>query len=613
MALFSDDDLNKIRDAVDVVDYISRSVSLKQSGHLFKACCPFHEEKTPSFIVDSTKQSWHCYGCGEGGDIFTFVQKTQNLNFPESVIFLARQYNIPVKADDAHYSANKAKKQKLYDTMAAAIEFYHLTLTKDANPAYNVAREYLKQRGFNIEIAKRWKLGFAPGSKSLVTYLNSHGFTRANILDTNLGVVNAKDALNDRFFNRIMFPVYDLMGNPIAFGGRVIDGGEPKYLNTSETDIFHKSSNLFGLDKAKNDIVASNYAIIVEGYTDVITLSESGIKNVVATLGTALTAQHIKILKRFTSRIVFLFDGDSAGQKAARRALEFIDSDNTIEGSAKPVKYDVVLLEDNLDPADYVNQKGKDALVEKINNAQNLVQFCLERAVASCDKNDDLSFQNCFKECIEIISPLKNSINSTKYVNYIADALNISYNIVAQALKKSKGPVAARYKNESQASFVPEQTNIDSISTELSKTKRREIQAQIALLMQFVKDPSNIASYKKHLDSIKWNGNLQDFYAYLVQEGASISSKDLHIAALNKLHEYSSLITQHLNSSGNFEKAEVENLIFMFRIQNLQSEIDEKKRMLHNANLQKDKKQKLMQEIFELESQLNELRKTKLV
>ena len=237
---------------------------------------------------------------------------------------------------------------------AEAEEFYHMQLMRSRDAGPSQARAYLHDRGFGSECARGWHLGYAPGHGKLVAHLQSRGFTRDEIVGANLAYVNKGGRLVDRFFERVMFPVHDLQGRSIAFGGRIMGAGEPKYLNTSETPIFHKSSNMFGIDIAKSAIVSSGEALVVEGYTDVIAMHQAGIANVVATLGTALTAQHVRLISRFATRIVYLFDGDAAGQKAADRASEFIDWQSAVESRRDPIDLRVAVLPDGKDPAEFL-------------------------------------------------------------------------------------------------------------------------------------------------------------------------------------------------------------------------------------------------------------------
>ena len=332
----SEEDIQKVREASDIVAIVGERAPLRQRGRDFWCCCPFHNEKTPSMKVDPTLQLWHCFGCGEGGDVFGFVMKADDLSFPEAVRKLAERAHIDIESVRGRAGASSSYKARLKENTRSSVDFYHLQLMRSPAPDAAAARAYLAGRGMGGEVPRRWNLGFAPGGGALVRHLRALGFKPKEMVDANVAVERS-GKLRDRFYNRVIFPIRDVQGEAIAFGGRVVGKGEPKYLNSQETPLFHKSQVLFGLDAAKAAMASTGVAVVVEGYTDVIALSEAGVRNVVATLGTALTRQHIRLLSRHAQRrIVYLFDGDEAGQRAADRALGFIDEGMTPEAGSQP-------------------------------------------------------------------------------------------------------------------------------------------------------------------------------------------------------------------------------------------------------------------------------------
>ena len=358
----SDEDINKVREATDIVALFSERVPLRQRGREYWCCCPFHNEKTPSCKIDPSTQLWHCFGCGEGGDAFGFVMKADDLSFPDAIRYLADRAHVDIHETGATRMP-QSRKARLRKVCEATDEFYHAQLMRGKSKEAAAARSYLSGRNFGGDVPKKWHLGFAPGRQALVRHLSSLGFAPDEMIDANVAVQRDGGRINDRFYNRVMFPINDPQGECIAFGGRVIGDGEPKYLNSQETPLFHKSNVLYGLDKAKKAMAASGIAIVVEGYTDVIALHENGIENAVATLGTALTIQHVRLISKHASkRIVYLFDGDAAGQRAADRALGFINEDMTPEAGKARVELCAVTLPDDLDPADFVAKRGADEL-----------------------------------------------------------------------------------------------------------------------------------------------------------------------------------------------------------------------------------------------------------
>ena len=340
--MISDEEKDQVRAASDLVAIVQETVELKPRGHEFWGCCPFHGEKTPSFHIIPATQVWHCFGCGEGGDVFTYIMKRENLSFPDSIRYLADRAGIELHDTGAQRDRG-TKRARIYDLCAETAQFYHTMLMrgKDSRP-----REYFASRGMGGDVCRRYCLGFAPGRNALVSHLSQAGFTPQEMIDANVAVSRGRGQLADRFYDRVMFPIFDEQGHNIAFGGRIMGDGQPKYLNTAETSVFHKKRNLYGFNWAKEFIVAQDTAIVVEGYTDCIACWEAGIKNVVATLGTALTEHHVKTLTRFAKRIVYMFDGDAAGQKAARRAIQFIEQDS--------MDLRCVVLPDGNDPMEFI-------------------------------------------------------------------------------------------------------------------------------------------------------------------------------------------------------------------------------------------------------------------
>ncbi len=423
MGRISDEDIQRVREANDLVALISDRVVLRQKGRLFWGLCPLHGEKSPSFKVDPATQLWHCFGCGKGGDVFGFVMETDNVDFPDAVRLLADRARIEISEDTGPAGASRGRKERLMAACEAAAEFYarHLTGSHDAGAAK--AREYLGGRGFGSQVAKEWRLGFAPGRGALTRHLREQGFSADEMVDANLALRTDGGAVRDRFYERVMFPISDLQGRVIAFGGRVIGSGEPKYLNTSDTPIFRKSTNMYAIDRARGAITADGTALVVEGYTDVIALHKAGITNAVATLGTALTQQHVKLLGRFARRIVYLFDGDEAGMRAADRAAEFIDSYSTEMHDRFRVDLSAAVIPGGMDPADLVEAEGADALRALVAGAVPLLQFSIDRRLARWDLDRPEERARALRDAAEVLAPVKGSLLAADYANYIADKL----------------------------------------------------------------------------------------------------------------------------------------------------------------------------------------------
>lgn len=354
--------LEDLKARLDIVDFISGYVSLKRSGQNWKGICPFHSEKTPSFTVSQTKQIFHCFGCGAGGDIIAFTVKYENLPFSEAVDFLAKKAGISIAA-----GLDKRGLQKdlaLSSALEHAARFYSERL-KESGPAL----EYLRKRGISEDSISLFNVGYAPaGWSNLLKYLRSSGFSDASIRGAGLAVSGDK-GLYDMFRHRIMFPISSTSGHVIAFGGRSIDGSNPKYINSPETSLFKKSDTLFGLHAAKEEMRRGGRAIIVEGYLDVLMCSQYGFRNAVAPLGTSLTAGHIQRLRNFTDRAVLVFDGDSAGRAAAKRSIGLICRSN--------FSVRVLLLPEGEDPDSYLRKFGGDSFRGLLEEAKTPVEFLL--------------------------------------------------------------------------------------------------------------------------------------------------------------------------------------------------------------------------------------------
>ena len=454
VSMISDEDIERVRTAAHLADIATaRNIVLRKSGSKFTACCPFHEERTPSFQIDPALNLWHCFGCGLGGDVFDFVMRTDGLDFPDAVRLLADQYNIELtETSQGGVSHPRGYRERLKSCCKEAADFYHFTLMRSNDAQAAKAREYLSARGMNAEVCRRWNLGFAPGRGVLVRHLHGKGFTEDEMIAVNVAYRNKTGRLTDRFFDRLMFPIRDKLGSNIAFGGRVIGPTPPntgKYINTSETPLFHKSANLFGIDKAKNSITSEGCVIVVEGYTDVIGLHEAGVTNAVATLGTALTEQHVKMLQSLRPRrIVYLFDGDDAGQKAADRAMGFIDWGITPEAGSNYIEFSVVVLPDNLDPADFVSRYGKEGMDAQLASAQPLVRFAIDRSLDAWDLTVPEQRQLALQSAASLLSPIRGSIVASDYANYIADRLGCAYEVVDRAMRDARPRAAVRTSRE---------------------------------------------------------------------------------------------------------------------------------------------------------------------
>ncbi len=357
---------------VDIVEVIGQRLKLKKSGANYFACCPFHGEKTPSFSVSPSKQFYHCFGCGAHGSAITFLMQYEGLSFREAVQALAQEVGLTVPNVAPERSAalgeqQKSEREALLAVMARAAEFYQRQLPRSPE-----ARQYLERRGVSAEIIARFGLGYAPDDWQALATIFPH-YQDETLAHAGLVIDHESGRRYDRFRHRIIFPIHDRKGRVIAFGGRVLDGSEPKYLNSPETPLFEKGRELYALPLARDGIRTHGYAIVVEGYMDVLALHQAGLDNAVAVLGTAATAQHVKTLLAMTDTLVFCFDGDEAGRRAAWRALE-----NALEVLRDDTIVRFAFLPEGEDPDTLVRQEGAAAFAERLKNAPTLTQYLLD-------------------------------------------------------------------------------------------------------------------------------------------------------------------------------------------------------------------------------------------
>jgi DNA primase len=410
-----DSTLEEIKDRIDIVDLISDYVQLKKAGQNWKGLCPFHAEKTPSFTVSPAKQIFHCFGCGSGGDIFTFLARSENLSFPEAIKILAKRAGVIIKTSQKD-TAETGEKEALFNMNKDAAWFFQQNLLKNTQAA-----GYLKGRGISDDVQKQFVLGYALNSwNALLTFLTRKGHKSDMIRKAGLATQGAK-GVYDIFRDRIMFPIYDLKGDVIAFGGRAIDNSEPKYLNSPETPVFNKRRVLYGFDRAKDSIKDTGHVLLMEGYLDVITAHTFGFTNAVAPLGTACTQEHGKLIKRFVEEVILVFDSDEAGNKAAKNAAGIL-----LE-SGLNVK--VLSIPGKEDPDSYLRKKGKEAFHALLANPLSVIDFFM------LQKGDKRIIA---REAIETISRSPDKILQGTYIKVLSEKLNVEERYVREEHQRIK-------------------------------------------------------------------------------------------------------------------------------------------------------------------------------
>ena len=444
----SEEILEKIKSQNDIVDVISERVRLRKAGRNFTGLCPFHNEKTPSFSVSQEKQIYKCFGCGEAGNVISFVMKERNLPFIEAVKYLANRANIPLEMNNGEKSITAKKKDLLYRVNVEAAKFFFSNLMNNQN-----AKEYFLNRGIKEETIKKFGLGFANDSwNSLMFYLRKKGISDILLEEAGLISVNKeKGRKYDRFRNRVMFPVFDYQGRVIGFGGRVLDDSKPKYLNSPETLVFQKGTNLYGLNFALKHNMNERYFVIVEGYMDLISLHQYGITNVVASLGTALTINQARLLKRYADKVIISYDADMAGQMATLRGLEIL----------RTAGFDVRVLNipQGKDPDEYVRSNGKEAFLKLINAAEPLIDYRMKKAEDGIDFKNSQSLILYAKRIMEIISDL-DPMEKDVYIKKASENTGIKeqtlYDILKSKMKDNRENNFRNNKEEDRSKLYVE-------------------------------------------------------------------------------------------------------------------------------------------------------------
>ncbi len=418
--------IEEIRNKSDIVSVVSEYVALKKSGRNYVGLCPFHSEKGPSFTVSQEKQLFHCFGCGEGGNIFAFVMKIENIGFAEAVAELGSKIGIGVERR-AGAGSSKNEKDKLYEVTLLSARFFRKCLEEEGGKS---ARTYLENRGIDPETSKAFGLGFAPdGWDHLFKHLISRGAAPALIEQAGLTLPREeKEGYYDRFRNRLVFPVFDARGRVIAFSGRALGDVEPKYLNSPDTPVYHKGETIFGLNLTKEEIKKEKSAVLVEGNLDLLSAYQAGIKNVAAPLGTALTAAQCKLLARFTDNIVLAFDADAAGETAAERSAELLLSQG--------FKVKIAELKGAKDPDELIRKSGSEAFRQAVRSALPFLEFKIKRALSRHNLSEIEGRARGLREAAEILSREKDPFTQKEYAKLAARLLGVDLETILAETKR---------------------------------------------------------------------------------------------------------------------------------------------------------------------------------
>lgn len=578
MIRYSEEIIDEVRLNNDIVDIISQYVHLTRKGRNYFGLCPFHNEKSPSFSVSPDRQIFHCFGCGVGGNVYTFLMKIEGITFKEALESLAERANIQLPVlDNGADSAKEELKAKVYKVNEFTAKYYHQNLYK---PTAKIAQEYVKRRRLNQETLEAYKIGFSGKFDELYKALKDQGFGEKEILESGLVNKNANGTYIDRYRNRLMFPICDIRGRVIAFGGRVLDDSKPKYINSPENVVYSKGRHLFGLNIAKK--YSSKRLLIVEGYMDVISLHQRGIENVVGALGTALTEQQGWLLRKTTEQVILGFDADGAGQNAVERSMEILKN--------MGCDMRVLQIEGAKDPDEYIVKFGEGRFKIAIDNAISLVEFKvknLKKELNLENTGDKIKF---LKEISQILSKVESTIEREIYIEKISKGYNISKEaIYAEVNKIIYSSTKSEKILQNKENKIKDKTEKKEKDLKIDKDLNKRENTIIALLLD-----ANTTVFKKIREKIK----PEDFRSEINQKIA----KQLYIelekenSNINRLidtfsEEIKNYITMVMATDyeiENIEKA-VEDILLKYEKEKLNYR---KKEILKQLEIEQDEKEK---------------------
>lgn len=452
--LIPEDVINRIRDRADIVEIVQAHLSLAKAGQHWKGLCPFHSEKTPSFTVSPSRQMFHCFGCGEGGNVFTFLMKIEGSSFPTVVRALGEKLGIRVEEKPASPAAKQRAEQaeRLVALNRAAADFFRRML--QADPAAEPARAYLRDRGITAETIERFGIGYAPqswdGLLKALAKTDKGGWATEDLVAAGLIVAREQGSKKpgdasgyyDRFRGRVMLSIRDLQKRIIGFGGRVLDDGVPKYLNSPETPLFRKGRTLYALESAREGIAREDQVVIVEGYFDAIALHQAGLTNVVATLGTALTPEHIEVIRRFTRRVVLLFDPDAAGVRAALRTMDlFLGAGLSVQVGSLPA---------GDDPDTFIRSRGVEAFTALIQKAPSLLDFTVAGSLTTDRRGSVDERVHCVKEVMDLLHKLENQVEKNAAILAVSHQLGLDEKVLIEHYNKLRRSYSTKVSESSQ-------------------------------------------------------------------------------------------------------------------------------------------------------------------
>lgn len=476
--------LQELKARTDITDLVSSYVNLRRSGRNLVGLCPFHHEKTPSFNVYPDNGSFYCFGCGAGGDVITFVRKIENLDYIESVRFLAQRAGLQVPEEQMDDSMSRLRTRILEINRESARFFHRVLLSETGKPGL----DYLIRRGLSMATIRHFGLGFSPpGRFALSDHLKKMGYTDQELIQANVAFQSRSGRIIDRFHSRVMFPIIDLRGNVVAFGGRILTDEKPKYINTSDTPVYHKSSGLFAMNFAKNN--GGQQLILAEGYMDVISLHQAGFTNAMASLGTSLTVEQARLMARYAKEVVVCYDSDSAGQKAASRAIPMLRDAGLL------VK--VLTIPGNKDPDEYIRshgEEGKAYFKRLLDECGNDVEYRLARLKDSCNVETAEGRVAYLTEAAKLLATLDSQIEQEVYAGKLAEEMSVDKSAILLQMKKQS---RQRTRQERQRQFRETQQKVSAVGDKVNPEKSRHLRSANA-------EEALIAYLFAHPDAAAW-------------------------------------------------------------------------------------------------------------
>ena len=591
---YSDEIIEEVKQSNDIVEVISQYVHLKRSGRNFFGLCPFHNEKSPSFSVSPDKQIFHCFGCGVGGNVITFIGKIEGIGFKESIEALAERANIQLPTIENNVDSKKEElKSKVYKVNTFAAEYYHKRLyQKEAK----VAQDYIKKRKINSETLESFKIGYSGNFDELYQALKKEGFKDPEILESGLVNKNDRGMYIDRYRNRLMIPILDERNRVIAFGGRVLDDSKPKYINSPENIVYSKGRHLFGLNVAKKG--DTKKLLIVEGYMDAISLHQRGITNVVAALGTALTPQQGWLLRKNAEQVILGFDSDGAGQTAIMRAME------VMQNMGCDIR--VLQLEDAKDPDEFVVKFGAARLQKLLDNAISLIEFkvkVLKQGLNLENASDKIKFLN---EIAKLISKIDNTMEREIYIEKISKGYNISKEAIfgqVNKLQYANNKTTKTLEKDKVAIVHREKKDNKNISEEIIKREN-------TIISILINNPESYKIIKEHIkiEDFKYEINkkiIEEIYLELDKENTNLSVVLNHIEDEELQSHLTEIMAEDYGITDN-QKA-IEDILQKYERERLEEKRDSLLEQIKNEQ-DTERKKELSKELNDIILQLVKIR-----